>query len=93
MRSLGFRKDAGMMPPEMTLEEFKAELKKGTRAILQIRHAERPKVGMEVHALELHAPPVQVEAVVRGELGCAEAIAVLLAADRRLVELRICHIP
>jgi broad specificity phosphatase PhoE len=33
-----------MMPPELSLEEFKAELKKGTRAILQVRHAERPKM-------------------------------------------------
>lgn len=33
-----------MMPPEITLEELKAELKKGTRVILQVRHAERPKM-------------------------------------------------
>lgn len=33
-----------MMPQEITLEELKAELKKGTRVILQVRHAERPKM-------------------------------------------------
>ena len=62
------------------------------RALVE-RHAERPEVGMEVHALELHAAPVQVEAVVRGELGRTDAIAVLFAADRRLVELRVRDIP
>lgn len=29
---------------EITLEEFKAELRAGARAILQVRHAERPKM-------------------------------------------------
>lgn len=33
-----------MLPQELTLEEFKAELKKGVRAVLQVRHAERPKM-------------------------------------------------
>ena len=33
-----------MFAPEITLDELKAELKKGTRIILQVRHAERPKM-------------------------------------------------
>lgn len=33
-----------MLPPEISLEEFKAELRRGVRAVLQVRHAERPKM-------------------------------------------------
>ena len=29
---------------EMTIDELKAELRKGARAVLQVRHAERPKM-------------------------------------------------
>ena len=32
------------MNMEMTIEEVKAEIRKGARAILQVRHAERPKM-------------------------------------------------
>ena len=79
--------------PERVYAHVLHDFELATHRALVERHAKRPEVGMEVHALELHAASVQVEPVVRRELGGADAVFVLLPADRRLVELRVRDIP
>ena len=56
-------------------------------------HSERPEVGVQIDALQLHAASVQVEPVVRRELCGADSVSVSLPADLRLVQLRIRHVP
>ena len=62
------------------------------RALVE-RHPQRAEIGMKVHALELHAPAVEMKTVVRGELRPADSVAVLPSADLHLVKLGIDDIP